>query len=329
MASGLPPPPVNDKPGSFTWMEWYRQLRNYVATSGSIPWYIINFSGSKLTDIASRNHNQLQSLQGGSANEMYHLSAAQYSTLGNVPYHNALLGLQGGAPTNDYYHLISTDATKVTTNTYPNIKIGNVSGGNYTDVDTDGYISFKGTSTIWDDLRVEPSIKTTGTNDPTFTKWFDNGSGSRGVFLWNFTYANTASEKEVFFSVQLPHSWKGTIIYPHVHWIPSVAGVAQRPVFGMEYNWADIGSALGNTSIIYTNNLVPNDANLTQYRHYVSSFPGITPTTSQDEISSILMCRLFRYSGNASDTYTGTCGLLYIDFHYEMDSLGSHTDFIK
>jgi len=297
MASGLPPPPVNDKPGSFTWMEWYRQLRNYVSTSGSIPWYIINFSGSNITDIATRNHNQLQGLQGGGAN--------------------------------DYYHLISTDATKVTTNTYPNIKIGDVSGGNYTDVATDGYISFKGTSTIWDDLRVEPNIKTTGTNDPTFTKWFDDGAGSRGVFLWNFTDVITASEKEVFFSVQLPHSWKGTIIYPHVHWIPSVAGVAQRPVFGMEYNWADIGNALGNTSIMYTNSLVPNDTDLTQYRHYVSAFPGITPTTSQDEISSILMCRLFRYSGDASDTYTGTCGLLYIDFHYEMDSLGSHTDFIK
>ena len=35
MAVGLPPPPVNDQPGSFTWMEWYRQLRNYVSTSGS------------------------------------------------------------------------------------------------------------------------------------------------------------------------------------------------------------------------------------------------------------------------------------------------------
>lgn len=297
MASGLPPPPVNDKPGSFTWMEWYRQLRNYVSTSGSIPWYIINFAGSNLTDIATRLHNQLQGLQGGAAN--------------------------------DYYHLTSTDATKVNTNTYPNIKVGDVVGGNYTDVATDGFISFKGTATIWDDLRVEPVIRAAGSNDPTFTKWFDNGAGSRGVFLYNLTDAITASQKEIFFSVQLPHSWKGTIIYPHVHWIPSVAGVAQRPVFGMEYTWADIGSAFGNTSIIYTNSLVPNDTNLTQYRHYVSAFPGITPTTSQDDISTVLMCRVFRYSGNASDTYTGTCGMLYVDFHYEMDSLGSHTDFTK
>ena len=78
MASiGLPPPPINDAPGSFTWLEWYRQLRNYVSTSGSVPWYIINFAGSNITDIATRLHNQLQSLQGGTSGEMYHLTAAE------------------------------------------------------------------------------------------------------------------------------------------------------------------------------------------------------------------------------------------------------------
>lgn len=79
--AGLPPPPINDKPGSFTWLEWYRQLRNYVSTSGSVPWYIINFSGSNLTDIALRDHNNLQGLQGGDAGEQYHLTVNQVSDL--------------------------------------------------------------------------------------------------------------------------------------------------------------------------------------------------------------------------------------------------------
>ena len=79
----LPPPPVNDKPGSFTWLEWYRQLRNYVSTSGSVPWYIINFAGSNITDLAIRLHNQLQSLQGGTNGEMYHLTATDYNDLLN------------------------------------------------------------------------------------------------------------------------------------------------------------------------------------------------------------------------------------------------------
>jgi len=82
----LPPPPINDKPGSFTWLEWYRQLRNYVSTSGSVPWYIINFAGSNITDIALRDHNNMQSLQGGSAGQMYHLSQSDHANLtGNNP----------------------------------------------------------------------------------------------------------------------------------------------------------------------------------------------------------------------------------------------------
>lgn len=101
--AGLPPPPINDKPGSFTWLEWYRQLRNYVSTSGSVPWYIINFAGSNITDIALRNHNNLQGLQGGTAGEQYHLTAAQHAVLASGN-HNSLTGLQGGT-TNQYYHL--------------------------------------------------------------------------------------------------------------------------------------------------------------------------------------------------------------------------------
>ena len=103
----LPPPPVNDQPGSFTWMEWYRQLRNYVSTSGSVPWYIIDFAGSNITDIASRAHNNLQGLQGGTSGEQYHLTAAQYSALAAGP-HNNLTGLQGGAA-GDRYHLSQTE----------------------------------------------------------------------------------------------------------------------------------------------------------------------------------------------------------------------------
>ena len=92
MANGLPPPPVNDQPGSFAWLEWYRQLRNYVSTSGSVPWYIINFSGSNLTDLATRLHNQTQGLQGGTSGEMYHLTSTQHS------------GIIGGTNTTLHYH---------------------------------------------------------------------------------------------------------------------------------------------------------------------------------------------------------------------------------
>ena len=107
MATGLPPPPINDQPGSFTWLEWYRQLRNYISTNGSVPWYVINFAGSNITDIANRDHDNLQNLDGGTAGEHYHLTAAQHSALTAGP-HNNLSGLQGGT-SGEYYHLTANE----------------------------------------------------------------------------------------------------------------------------------------------------------------------------------------------------------------------------
>jgi hypothetical protein len=137
----LPPPPVNDKPGSFTWLEWYRQLRNYVSTSGSVPWYIINFAGSNITDIALRAHNQLQGLQGGGAGEMFHLTAAEYSALTTGP-HNNLSGLQGGT-TGEYYHLTQKQNEQVI-NAYLSVTSSTATVSNQTTI----VVNYSGTCTL-------------------------------------------------------------------------------------------------------------------------------------------------------------------------------------
>lgn len=90
----LPPPPINDKPGSFAWLDWYKKLREYIATSGSVPWYIINFAGSNITDIVNRSHANLQGIQGGTAGEAYHLTSAQVT------------GLTSGSETNLHTHTV-------------------------------------------------------------------------------------------------------------------------------------------------------------------------------------------------------------------------------
>ena len=80
--AGLPPPPLQDPQGSFGWLEWYRQLRDYLSSASSIPWSIIQFAGSKLTDIQQRSHSDLQNIQGGIPGERFHLSAAQVASIG-------------------------------------------------------------------------------------------------------------------------------------------------------------------------------------------------------------------------------------------------------
>ena len=79
--AGLPPPPLQDPQGSFGWLEWYRQLRDYISTASSIPWNIIQFSGSKLSDLQQRSHSDLQNIQGGTPSERYHLTLAQVAAI--------------------------------------------------------------------------------------------------------------------------------------------------------------------------------------------------------------------------------------------------------
>jgi hypothetical protein len=66
MAAGIPPPPLNSPSGSYYWLEWYASLTNVLNETG-YPWTSLSFSGSNLTDIQTRNHNELTNIQGGTA----------------------------------------------------------------------------------------------------------------------------------------------------------------------------------------------------------------------------------------------------------------------
>jgi hypothetical protein len=200
-----------------------------------------------------------------------------------------------------------------------------------------GELTLEGNSTRYEDLRIEPVARTTGTNAPSFEKWRDTGTGSRGVYLYSFDDALVASEKEIFFTMQTPHQIKlGAPISLHVHWIGNVNDTLASPRWGLEYTWKNIGEDFGTTNIIYTmsGNVTPlgTEYDIVQYRHYLSEFNDLTPDSSQDGLSSILIGRLFRNSSAVEDTYNETankCGLLYIDFHYEVDSFGSSEEYIK
>ena len=182
----LPPPPVNDKPGSFTWLEWYRQLRNYVSTSGSVPWYIINFAGSNITDIASRLHNQLQGLQGGTNGEMYHLSQQHYAAISN------------------HLELVDSTATQTVPTTPTVLKPPTTTSSNgITYNPTTGEIVFTNGGTY--SLTILVNAKTSTSNKTLyFYTSYDTGSGytvnkysGRSVLL-----KTTTEEQSVFSSSQ-------------------------------------------------------------------------------------------------------------------------------
>ena len=190
-------------------------------------------------------------------------------------------------------------------------------------IDKGGELTLIGTATVWDDLRVEPTVRgTAGAKTPSF----DNVFG--GLYLYSFNDASAASEKEVFFNIQLPHTWKeGSTISPHVHWINETAGTAGHVVrWGLEYSKAVIGGTFSTTATtIYGTTIVGGGDITVANEHMITEIDDIT--MSGDTISTILICRLFRNSSNAADTYTGTAGLLSIDIHVEIDGMGSKDEF--
>lgn len=82
MSALLPPQPVGVPPGHSFWNDWYEKIRQLINTSSiGVIWANIDFTGSNITDIASRAHNNLQSISGGTAGEYYHLTSNQHTKL--------------------------------------------------------------------------------------------------------------------------------------------------------------------------------------------------------------------------------------------------------
>jgi len=78
---GLPRPPIHDESISYQWREWLRRLYIRAAEAGQIFFTSLDFTGSNLTDLETREHNDLQLLQGGAADDYYHLTIAHRDNL--------------------------------------------------------------------------------------------------------------------------------------------------------------------------------------------------------------------------------------------------------
>jgi len=179
-------------------------------------------------------------------------------------------------------------------------------------------------NTVWDDLRVPvTSTKLGGSKDPGFAKVLDDGSGSQGLFTYLF---DASTEEEIYFTCQLPHNWKKeTSLYPHVHWMPVSNGTAgQKVCWGLEYSVQNIGGVFGASIIIYGDDVYPVVNPLVAKTHYLTDLEVIS-MTGITTVSSMLLCRLFRDATGAggTDTLASDAALLEIDFHYEIDCIGS------
>lgn len=172
----------------------------------------------------------------------------------------------------------------------------------------------------WEDVRVPLSNTVgAGVHDPTLSLFRDNGAGSTGVFAWSFS---NVQEQELFFTAQLPHYYKqGSDLHPHVHWSPSDAG-AGNAVWGLEYTIQNHFAAPFPLTTLLT---VAQAAGGIAFAHQVAVLPVIAGSALT--ISALIVGRLFR--SLAGNTYASPAFGHEIDFHFQIDNIGSNLQFSK
>jgi len=188
------------------------------------------------------------------------------------------------------------------------------SGANRLSVATDGTLTMQGTATVWEDLRESLTGKnlnsTAGKANYDFTNgWVRLESGG--------DIADDADVVQATF--QTPHSMKtgGDGIWFHLHWLQT--NVTSRTITGKYRVIINGSSPLAWTDFTATCTEAGDNA----FPYVSGTLAQITDLFSINTaglgLSTLIQVRFTRSDVNASaDIYA-----LYLDAHYEMDTLGS------
>ncbi|MFC1622062.1 hypothetical protein ACFL13_01620 [Patescibacteria group bacterium] len=222
------------------------------------------------------------------------------------------IAIGGSDSTAPFYLDVGSSLASITS-----LRVGDTS--NYLDISSSGHLTLAGSATVWDDVRVPiTGVKTGGSKIPGFVKFKDDGGGSQGVFSYQF---DPDQEEEVYFTVQLPHSYKaGSDIEPHIHWTP-IDGNSGSVIWGLEYTWANYEGTFSDTTIVTKTQA----ASGTAYEHQIADFAAISGTGQAE--SSMLICRVYRDATDGSDDYGSDVALLEIDFHFQIEKMGTDDEY--
>jgi hypothetical protein len=128
---------------------------------------------------------------------------------------------------------------------------------------------------------------------------------------WSFV---SDSVNQVHMICELPATWKqGTPIVPVLSWA-NASGAAGSVVWRLEYIWQNEGKAYSQS----TSTISAMVSATTTSHHYLNAqFASITASGS---IGAIILCRLYRDGGDASDNFGANAFLLNFKFLIQHDT---------
>lgn len=204
------------------------------------------------------------------------------------------------------------------------LEVKDSSSSNMFYIEANGNVRFGSSATYFDDVMV-PGFSVRGGAAAPDVGLFGGTSAGDGA-IYTTLFDGTSTREDVFFTLQLPHTYKhGSNISPHIHWTPTTTDASESGSvrWYITCMWTNIN---GTYSTIYQSNVV-SQAGQTGWVHKLSEFNDLVGTDKT--LSSIASCSLYRNPTDPSDTYEHDVALLGIDFHVEMDSLGSDEEYTK
>ncbi len=204
----------------------------------------------------------------------------------------------------DLYEWLKYPAMKAYTGQF-----GAMADGNYAEFETDGTLKFIGDGTVWDDQQIIiGGVKFAGASDPSWTPY-------KGGRILAF---NKAQDNIIYFTAQLSHKYKlSSNLEFHIHTVHK-DGDAGNSIWNLTHSWADVDEDFSAQSTVSKTIASPSDAD----RHELHSFSE-TITGAGTGVISILLCSLQREGTHEDDTYDDDIYLVALDFHIEMNTIGS------
>lgn len=187
---------------------------------------------------------------------------------------------------------------------------------NYTAFEADGTMVLSGSATVWDDIFFPlVTAKQGQTDKPAF-------DANEVAYL----FPQNDTGEFMYMVAQFPHSYKvGSGVDAHVHWKQTGSG---SPVYKMDFKWFPISGSvpaawnthtMSRTAVTYTSGSI-------HQLSYGTLISGSILQSTTVGVSSIMLIKLYRDTG---DTYTGNAVTYQFDIHYQKDSLGSRTEYVK
>jgi len=188
-------------------------------------------------------------------------------------------------------------------------------GSNYTSFDGSGTWTLVGAATVFDDMSAPLTPDKQGSNSKPDYDFTNLG----------LLFPQDDATEQVHLIIQFSHSKKlNTSISPHIHFIQDEASL---PTFVYNYRWYSNGGHVpsnwgtGTTADGSKGVFAYTSGSMLQ----IGSFPDVTPPMENEGVSSNFEMILWRND----DDVTGDVLAKYIDIHYEVDTAGSNSEYVK